>query len=52
MKEKMLREKGGAKVYIIVIVVLVALCAAVGIFAVVNMNKDKEDDEKIFSVDG
>ncbi len=46
MKEKMLREKGGAKVYIIVIVVLVALCAAVGIFAVVNMNKDKEDDEK------
>lgn len=42
----MLREKGGAKVYIIVIVVLVALCAAVGIFAVVNMNKDKEDDEK------
>lgn len=46
MKEKMLREKGGAKVYIIVIVILVVLCAAVGIFAVVNMNKDKEDDEK------
>lgn len=46
MKEKMLREKGGAKVYIIVIVVLVILCAAVGIFAVVNMNKDKDDDEK------
>ena len=46
MKEKMLREKGGAKVYVIVIVVLVVLCLAVGAFAVINMNKDKEDDKK------
>lgn len=46
MKEKMLKEKGGAKVYIIIIAVLVILCAAVGVFAVINMNKDKDEEEK------
>lgn len=46
MKEKLLKEKGGTKVYIIIIAVLVILCVAVGAFAVINMNKDKDDDEK------
>lgn len=45
MKEKLLKEKGGAKVYIIIIAVLVILCVAVGAFAVINMNKDKDDEK-------
>lgn len=45
MKEKLLKEKGGVKVYVIIIAVLVVLCAAVGAFAVINMNKDKEDEK-------
>ncbi|MGN1330896.1 MAG: hypothetical protein ACI4VN_06180 [Clostridia bacterium] len=46
MKEKLLKEKGSAKVYIIIIVILVVLCIALGAFAVINLNKEEDDDEK------
>ena len=46
MKEKLLKEKGSAKVYIIIIVILAALCIALGAFAVINLNKEEDDDEK------
>lgn len=46
MKEKLLKEKGAAKAYIIVIVILVVLCIGLGVFAVINLNKDEDDDEK------
>jgi len=46
VKEKLLKEKGGAKVYIIIIVLLVVLCVGLGAFAVIKMNQDKEDDDE------
>ncbi len=46
MKEKLLKEKGGAKVYIIIIVLLVILCVGLGAFGLIKMNEDKEDDDE------
>jgi len=46
VKEKLLKEKGGAKVYIIIIVLLVILCVGLGAFALIKMNEDKEDDDE------
>lgn len=46
MKEKMLKENGGTKVYVIIIVVLVILCAVLGAFCVYNVvTKDDESDD-------
>ena len=45
MKEKLLKEKGAVKIWVIVLVIVLCLAAAGGIFAYVKINADKDDDD-------
>lgn len=45
MKEKLLKEKGAVKAWIIILVIVLCLAVAGGIFAYLKINEDKEDDE-------
>ena len=45
MKEKLLKEKGAVKVWVIVLVIVLCLAIAGGIFAYVKINADKEEDD-------
>lgn len=44
MKEKLLKEKGAVKVWVIVLVIVLCLAIAGGIFAYIKINEDKDDD--------
>lgn len=45
MKEKLLKEKGAVKVWVIVLVIVLCLAVAGGIFAYVKINEDKNEDK-------